>query len=162
VVSQENGQTTLSFTRTLTPVAEGKQVISSTPGDLTVILWAFGQDNTFAYHGPDANRFGVWVDLFCGEGAASNGTVAETPAPAVTPAPAAIGGGGGGGGVMDMTPAPTSVRSRAVTMGPSSAPTGAEDGDGQGDPSGAARVGGTSWAAVAAAGAVTVLAALSL
>ncbi|CAN0521158.1 unnamed protein product [Ectocarpus sp. 12 AP-2014] len=87
-VSQDASGTTLSFTRPLAPA--NKQAISGTPGDETIFIYAFGEDNELAFHGLAPNRGSFVLDLFCGDGGDGDGaTVAGTPAPTVAGTPAA-------------------------------------------------------------------------
>lgn len=131
-VSQDSASTTVSFTRPLVP-AGAKQPLSTVPGDATIIIFAFGMDNTLGYHGEAPNRGGVVLDLFCGDTAAGgDGSAAGTPSPAAaasstvpSAAPTAVvgGGGGGGGGATgeEATPAPAAVTG-APTLGDTAAP----------------------------------------
>ncbi|CAN0204815.1 unnamed protein product [Scytosiphon promiscuus] len=118
-VSQDaSGETTLTFTRPLSPGGD-KQAISTTPGDTAIFIYSYGTDNTLAYHDSSGT---VVVDPFCGDASASDGdaaTPAGTPAPAAvepppveegqgdeTPAPA-FPSGGGDGGRDGVTPSPS-------------------------------------------------------
>lgn len=64
-VIQANSTTTLMFTRPLSPSDTDKDTLSAAEGDEATFLWAYGEDNTLAYHG---SRGAVTVgDLFCAE-----------------------------------------------------------------------------------------------
>ncbi|CAN0065548.1 unnamed protein product, partial [Choristocarpus tenellus] len=79
-VTQAAGETTISFTRPLAPTGAGKQLLSSTPGDTTVLIWGVGSDNDLGIH---TGRGGLSVDLFCSTAAVT--TLAPSPVASVQP-----------------------------------------------------------------------------
>ncbi|CAN0028150.1 unnamed protein product [Ectocarpus sp. 4 AP-2014] len=112
-VSQDASGTTLSFTRPLAPA--NKQAISGTPGDETIFIYAFGEDNELAFHGLAPNRGSLVLDLFCGDGGDGDGaTVAGTPAPTVGGTPAAS-------EASSMAPIAADTPTAAPTMAPTMA-----------------------------------------
>ncbi|CAM9580251.1 unnamed protein product [Pylaiella littoralis] len=128
-VSQVDGITTLTFTRPLSGSGT-KQTLSSTPGDVTGIIYAVGSSNELAYHGQ--TRGGFEVDLFCGDTAAASGA-GDTPAPSTaggapgTPAPTAGAGAAG-------TPTPSAAAASPASpspemMTPTQTPAGAGGGE---------------------------------
>ncbi|CAM9906597.1 unnamed protein product, partial [Choristocarpus tenellus] len=64
-VTQEADQTTITFTRPLDPMGEGKQQLSATAGDTTILIWAAGSENDLGYH--ESSRGVTSLDLFCME-----------------------------------------------------------------------------------------------
>lgn len=171
-VSQDaSGETTLTFTRPLSPTGD-KQTVSATPGDETILIYGYGMSNFLGYHG--AGKGAVVLDLFCGDDSAATvavtpspiGAVVETFTPTSSPTPAPAGAGDGDRGVEDSedaTPSPTgAVDPLSPTSAPSSAPSTAEDGSGQGDADSAFRLGGGGWVAMAATGIVMVVGILAL
>ena len=80
-IGQDVDGTTITFTRPFTPANSEKQTLSSTPGEVNSIIWAFGEDNELANHG-NQNRNSFLLDLFCGETASSeNMTAIPTASP---------------------------------------------------------------------------------
>lgn len=136
-VNQEADATTITFTRPMAP-ADGRQVLSSTPGEVSRIIYAFGDSNVLAYHGPGVNADGFEVDLFCGDTVA--GGVGDTPAPSsmvASVAPTSVdatgspreGGAGTPSPVMMTTEPPAGADGmETATMAPSAVPTAAPTG----------------------------------
>lgn len=63
-VAQAGSTTTLTFTRPLAPTDSSKTTLSSEEGERSNFLWAYGADNSFAYHGTFRGSVSL-SDLFC-------------------------------------------------------------------------------------------------
>lgn len=119
-VSQDAATTTITFTRPLVPTGD-KQAISAVAGDETILVWAYGVENTLAYHGPD-NRGSLTVDLFCGEDGVAGG--AASTGPSIAPTPAASAAGVTGAPTLAGTEAPAAATAApALGEGATMAPT---------------------------------------
>ncbi|CAM9712018.1 unnamed protein product [Ectocarpus sp. 12 AP-2014] len=64
-VTQANSTTILVFTRPLSPTDDSKTVLSAEEGEEATFIWAYGNSNTFQYHGARGD-FTV-SDLLCSE-----------------------------------------------------------------------------------------------
>lgn len=76
----QDATTSVMFTRLLTPADSTKEIISATPGDETILIWAYGFSNTLEQHDMTA-RGSVTLDVFCGSDGAATGS---TPAPSAS------------------------------------------------------------------------------
>ncbi|CAN0387857.1 unnamed protein product [Ascophyllum nodosum] len=113
-IGQDGDGTTITFTRPLTPANSEKQTLSSTPGEESWIIWAFGADNDFDYHGPQ-NREAFLLDLFCGETVSLETTITPSVMPTITPTSPPT-QEGGEAPEMTLAPLPTPIPATEAAM----------------------------------------------